>query len=271
MATLIRPRVHCNHGVRALPIAKQWKPPSLTPPSPSLNPLPVNIISPSFSCALTNECGRFHSANFFKCGIYIRFLKCYSRRLDPDIILSLVRKIAKNPKGTLTKADFEKVFDATFSGKNIVNIKPLLKLTSVSNLSLVDNEISDLKPLASLKNLVQLQLQGNQISALKPISDLVLLDQLNLSRNQISNIAPLKKLVNLERLNLINNKLTNIAVCANFPKLSWLGLNFNDITKLKPLYGLKNLEVLMIKGNTNLSSAEIMDLEDTLPNCTIEY
>ena len=100
---------------------------------------------------------------------------------------------------------------------------------------------------------------------------MVLLDQLNLSRNQISNIAPLKKLVNLERLNLINNKLTNIAVCANFPKLSWLGLNFNDITKLKPLYGLKNLEVLMIKGNTNLSNAEIMDLEDKLPNCTIEY
>ena len=75
--------------------------------------------------------------------------------MDPDIILSLVRKIAKNPKGTLVKADFEKVFDATFSGKNIVNIKPLLKLTSVSNLSLVDNEISDLKPKKKKKNLLE--------------------------------------------------------------------------------------------------------------------
>ncbi|MDC0050401.1 hypothetical protein OAJ79_02085 [Verrucomicrobia bacterium] len=91
--------------------------------------------------------------------------------MDPDIILSLVRKIAKNPKGTLTQADFEKVFEATFSGKNIINIKPLLKLPSLSNLSLMDNEISDLKPLASLKNLVALQLQGNQISTLKPVEE----------------------------------------------------------------------------------------------------
>jgi Leucine-rich repeat (LRR) protein len=60
-------------------------------------------------------------------------------------------------------------------------------------------------------------------------------------------------------------------VLSNFPKLTWLGLNFNDISKLKPLYGLKKLEVLMIKGNTNLRNAEIMDLEDQLPNCIIEY
>ena len=58
---------------------------------------------------------------------------------------------------------------------------------------------------------------------------------------------------------------------ADLAKLTWLGLNFNDITKLKPLYRLKNLEVLMIKGNTNLSNSEIMDLEDQLPNCSIEY
>jgi Leucine-rich repeat (LRR) protein len=77
--------------------------------------------------------------------------------------------------------------------------------------------------------------------------------------------------VNLERLNLINNKLTTISVLSNFPKLTWLGLNYNDVTKLKPLYGLKKLEVLMIKGNTHLRNAEIMDLEDQLPNCTIEY
>jgi internalin A len=204
-------------------------------------------------------------------GIYIGFLKCYSRRLDPDIILSLVRKIAKNPKGTLEKADFEKVFVAIFSGKSITNIKPLVKLPSVSNLSLVDNEIADLKPLTILKNLVALQLQGNQISILKPVADLLLLEQLNLSRNQIKNLAPLKKLVNLERLNLINNKISNISVLSNFPKLTWLGLNFNDISKLKPLYGLKKLEVLMIKGNTQLRNGEIMDLEDQLPNCTIEY
>ncbi len=151
--------------------------------------------------------------------------------MDPDIILSLVRKIAKNPKGTLTQADFEKVFVAIFSGKNITNIKPLVKLTSVSNLSLVDNEIADLKPLTILKNLVALQLQGNQISILKPVADLLLLEQLHLSRNKIKNLAPLKKLVNLERLNLINNKISNISVLSNFPKLTCLGLNFNDISK----------------------------------------
>jgi hypothetical protein len=50
-----------------------------------------------------------------------------------------------------------------------------------------------------------------------------------------------------------------------------LGLNYNNVTDLTPLRELKKLKVLMVKGNPHLSDSEVEELEEELPNCTIEY
>ena len=210
--------------------------------------------------------------NLFRVQVCFLYLKnVLSLPLTPEIIEPCIRRFSKNPKGKLLKADFEKVIDVSFSGKNITNIDPLVKLTSVKNVSLIDNQIKNLGPLASLKNLGSLQLQGNKIATLKPLSDLTTLKRLNLSRNQIKNIAPVASLINLEWLNLISNNVTDLSALAKMTELRWLGLNYNSITDLKPLRGLKQLKALMVKGNPHLDDSEVEELEEELPSCKIEY
>ena len=92
--------------------------------------------------------------------------------MTPEIIEPCIRRISKNAKGRLLKADYEKVLEVSFSGKSITNIEPLIKLTLVKNVSLIDNQIAKLEPLATLKNLESLQLQGNKFVTLKPLANL---------------------------------------------------------------------------------------------------
>ena len=48
-------------------------------------------------------------------------------------------------------------------------------------------------------------------------------------------------------------------------------LNFNQVTDLKPLFGLKNLETLMLTGNLGLDDDQVEELEEALPRCEIEH
>eukprot|EP01051_Picozoa_sp_SAG22_P013796 SAG22_NODE_1589_length_4048_cov_68.361611_3_plen_103_part_00 len=58
-------------------------------------------------------------------------------------------------------------------------------LTSLTELRLINNQITDLAPLAALTSLTQLYLNGNQITDLAPLSALTSLTQLWLNNNQI--------------------------------------------------------------------------------------
>src|SRR4028119_611446 len=71
------------------------------------------------------------------------------------------------------------------------------KLSSLTVLFLLDNQISDIKPLESLTNLTVLYLHDNQISDIKPLQSLTNLTHLSLHDNQISDIKPLESLTNL--------------------------------------------------------------------------
>src|SRR5919199_1745682 len=86
-------------------------------------------------------------------------------------------------------------------------------LSSFTELSLYNNnQISDIKPLQSLTNLTELylinnQISDNQISDIKPLESLTNLTVLSLSDNQISDIKPLASLTNLIALYLGGNPL----------------------------------------------------------------
>ena len=134
-------------------------------------------------------------------------------------------------------------------GNQISDIKPLASLTNLTVLVLNFNQISDIKPLESLINLSVVWLFNNQISDIKPLASLTNLRHLWLEKNQISNIKPLASLTNLALLELSNNQISDIKPLESLTNLNWLELENNQISDIKPLQSLANLEWLSLGGN----------------------
>jgi len=93
-----------------------------------------------------------------------------------------------------------------------------------------------------LSTLTELQLVSNQISDIKPLTSLTNLTVLVLNFNQISDIQPLASLTNLTVLFLNNNQIRDIKPLASLTNLNWLYLTYNQISDIKPLASLTNLE-----------------------------
>ena len=102
------------------------------------------------------------------------------------------------------------------------------KLSTLTTLNLISNQIADLKPLSSLTNIDSLYLSNNQIADLKPLSSLINLDTLDLRSNQITDIKPLSSLSNLIGLVLSNNQTANVKPLSSLTKLTKLDLSNNQ-------------------------------------------
>ena len=123
------------------------------------------------------------------------------------------------------------------------------KLSSLTEISLRNNQISDIKPLASLTNLTILDLTDNQISDIKPLVSLTNLTNLYLDKNKINDIKPLASLTNLTALFLSENKINDIQPLASLTNLILLALSDNQISDIKPLVSLTNVIEISLSGN----------------------
>ena len=103
------------------------------------------------------------------------------------------------------------------------------KLSTLTTLSLTDNQISDIKPLESLTNLASLSLDNNQISDIKPLESLTNLTWLVLDNNQIRDIKPLQSLTNLTLISLKNNQISDIKPLESLTNVIKLDLSGNPI------------------------------------------
>jgi internalin A len=113
--------------------------------------------------------------------------------------------------------------------KQITDLRPLSGLTNLTALSLGKNQIADLMPLSTLTNLTVLFLSNNSIADLKPLSTLTSLTHLRLNKNQIINLKPLSSLTNLTRLDLFNNSIADIKPLSSLTNLTRLDLSNNQI------------------------------------------
>ena len=142
----------------------------------------------------------------------------------------------------------------------IIEIKGLSNLTSLTTLNLSLNKITEIKGLNNLVNLTNLNLHGNRITEIKELNNLVNLTNLNLSLNKIKEIKGLDNLVNLTSLDLSNNLITEIKELNNLVNLTELNFCGNKITEIKGLDSLVNLtnlsfsynKITEIKGLNNL-------------------
>jgi len=207
-------------------------------------------------------------------------------------IEAAIRKAVEKPTGELTQADLEKVVLLPLNLKEISDLSPLSKIAGLECLSVGGNKITNLSPLANLKKLKELFLSSNEISDLSPLAGLTKLEKLGLKSNPVTNLAPLAglkelkyltlrdnglsdlrpllKLTKLIDLQIYRNKVSDLSPLAGMINLEMLRLQDNEIKNLKPLMGLKQLKRLGLRGNPDLTKAQIDQLQKALPNCKID-
>ena len=183
--------------------------------------------------------------------LYIRVTKKFKKepRLAEPILERKIREQILKPKGELTNADLEKVWDLDLGRNELTSVpKGLEKLTQLTLLGLNNNQLINVKGLEKLTQLNNLLLHENKLTDIKGLGELMQLKTLELTGNQLTNVKGLEKLTNLEYLNLNNNQLTSVA-------------GLEKLTKLKGLF---------LKGN-QLTKAQIAELQKALPKCRIHH
>ena len=134
----------------------------------------------------------------------------------PDANLeAAVRQAIEKPTGDIHKSDLNGLTNLVANSLGITYIHGLEHCTSLTYLSLWENQINDLYPLAYLSNLRRLNLGNNNITDISRLSYLNGLRQLWLTHNQIINISPLSNLTNLTLLDLSENQITDISPLSN--------------------------------------------------------
>jgi len=131
----------------------------------------------------------------------------------------------------------------------LTDISALRELTNLTKLYLSANQLTDIAALRELTHLTQLDLYNNQLTDIAALRELTHLTQLCLSDNQLTDIAALRELTNLTQLYLIYNKLTDIAALRELTNLTQLYLSYNKLTDIAALRELTNLTQLDVRNN----------------------
>ncbi|WP_432662554.1 leucine-rich repeat domain-containing protein [Wukongibacter baidiensis] len=141
---------------------------------------------------------------------------------EESVIEDTIRDIINKPSESIYSKDLEGITELELINEEISSLEGLQYLIGLKDLNLASNEISDLTPLSSLINLESLDLRSNDIDDIDPLGNLVNLKKLEISHNQIDDITALKKLKNLKELYM----------------------SYNDIEDVSPLGNLENLEIV---------------------------
>ena len=101
-------------------------------------------------------------------------------------------------------------YDYSPNGLKIVRIDPILKYTSILELSLIGHNLSNIDSLSSLKKLKRINLSWNNISDLTAFCNIPSLEEITLGHNFISTIpSSISLLENLKILRLNGNPLSD--------------------------------------------------------------
>lgn len=122
-------------------------------------------------------------------------------------------------------------------------------LFNMTELNLIESEISDLTPLAGLTQLRALRFGTNGVADISPLRDLQNLRELEFSANQVTDLSPLRGLVNLQILGFDNNQVADISPLAGLSELRTLNMAENSIADLTSVTNLRQLTTMTFDGN----------------------
>ena len=152
----------------------------------------------------------------------------------------------------LTKLDVSYNALTTLSG--------ISSLTALKWLNAGNNTVTQIDSISSLTALTCLSLNSNKLKDVSVLSGLQQLEELNISGNELTNISSLSNLIKLTDLDFSNNKVTTIPTWPKNCALVTITGSSNKIKSLTPLSGLKNLNVVNMDYNKDISS--VKDLAD---------
>ncbi|MBN2290937.1 MAG: leucine-rich repeat domain-containing protein [Pirellulales bacterium] len=172
-------------------------------------------------------------------------------------------------------------------GNQISDISPIAGLTDMLQLNLSGNQISDISALSGLTNLCGIGLFNNQISDISPLAGLTNLTTLYLPNNQIETMDLRNSELGLEEFSITGNPLTKvlltnatlsqtcfdalmdggsqvgtvgIADVSGVLDLDMNGVDFTGISDLSRMYGMDDLEQLLLGDATNLTGSQVAPL-----------
>ena len=160
----------------------------------------------------------------------------------------------------------------TLSADNLTNITPLSSLGGLVFLDLSDNSISDLHPLSNLRELKTLYLDNNPITDFSPLYSLAQLEMLSIrgigvtdeQLRELSEALPSCKIHSETSGETVNDSVSEVTVGS----LSFrtdaeeLDLSNMGISDLSPLTVCKGLRKLDITGNSVSDLTPLMDLPE---------
>ena len=222
---------------------------------------------------------------------------CYDRQENYPKALELLEKMYKQDKtNTVVSARIAEIklkvsslsLKDTALGDGILN--DVVRLYSLTSLTLSGNSLTDITPLASLGGLVFLDLSNNSISDLRPLGNLRELKTLYLDNNPITDFSPLYSLPQLEMLSIRGIAITDeqlrglsealpsckihsetadetasevtVGTLSFRTDATELDLSNMDISDLSPLTVCKGLKKLDITGNHVSDLTPLMDLTE---------
>ena len=185
---------------------------------------------------------------------------------DPNLRAAIAEELGKSPNAPITVEEMKGLRRFEANNRDIRNLTALQFATNLSELGLVNNQISDLSPIAGLIGLRNLNLDNNPVSDLSSLKDLTNLTELKLDSCQVSDLSPLAGLINLRFLGIEDTNLfSDLSPLIGLINLEILDVGHANISDLSPVAGLINLERLYF-GNNNVSDlspiAELINLED---------
>jgi len=151
------------------------------------------------------------------------------------------------------------------------NVTQLSPFTNLETLIINRNGITRLDNFPHLRYLTDLDLMLNSVTDVSPLAHLTSLTSLELSQNRVADISPLASLTNLTLLGLSDNEITDVSSLSALIHLTHLDLSHNNISDVSALSSLTSLSSLNLRHNPNLSHEAIHELQNALPNTTIQY
>ncbi|EAE7074005.1 class 1 internalin InlE [Listeria monocytogenes] len=144
----------------------------------------------------------------------------------------------------VTQTDLDSVTHLSAKSAGITTIEGLQYLTNLSELELIDNQVTDLNPLTNLTKITELRLSGNPLKDVSALAGLKNLKTMDLIYTDITNVTPLAGLSNLQVLNLDINQITDITPLAGLSNLQFLSFGSTQVSDLTPLANLSKLTTL---------------------------
>ena len=127
------------------------------------------------------------------------------------------------------------------NNKTIEDLRPISKITTLTNLYVSKNKISDITPIKDMEDLTVLDLSDNEIDDIQTLANFSKLDSLSIGTNYISDISSISDL-SLRTLDISNNDIDNLNDLRYMRSLTSLKASKNKISTIDPIKNLNNIK-----------------------------